>query len=282
MGGGSSSSKSRPGYIYMPEEITAPAEFQMGWLGSLMGMPTGQQFVPREGSRFGGGKGGSRREYPGGRRGKGGGGGGGLYGSWEPTYTDPSDTWFNPFDIPGLTEGQQRFVDMADQYKFDDYGAGTELARTLGGEYLYGDELGLGSRMSDLSGPIFREWNQGILPGLRDEATRAGAIASSAYPDAVGRASADMGQRIAEVYAQEWGGERDRMLAAAGLAPEMDAAKIQAMQDLFGISGAPRQLEEEEMAAKWKVAEMLQSLLSSALSGPAGGSSKGWNFSLLP
>lgn len=285
MGGGSSSSETRPGYIYMPEEMTAGPENQMAWLGSLMGMPTGQQWVsaPHEG----GGKGGSSEFEPRGRGGRRGsissglgGGKGGSRGSWEPTYTNPEDTWFNPFDVPGLTEGQQASYDWARNYTPTDYGAGDELARTLSGGYLYGSN-GLESRMKDLTGPLMREWNTSIVPSLQDEATRAGGLASSTYPGLVGKASADLGQRMSEVYAQEWGNERDRMLAALGMAPETGMMDINQMNSLQDILGLPRGVEEEGYTAKWKVAEMMQQLLSAALSGPSGGSSSGWDFSIF-
>jgi hypothetical protein len=134
-----------------------------------------------------------------------------------PTYTGPRVAPLTSGQISGINQTYDYFG-APQPYQLN---AENQVAGTAAGNYMYGPEAQ--QAVASLSDPIFRRFEQETLPAIRDRSQLSGqGLLGSRRVVADTNAISDLGHQLAlSAYAPVFNQERDRMLKAAGMTPEM-------------------------------------------------------------
>ena len=119
------------------------------------------------------------------------------------------------------------------------------IVRTLGGDYLNGP--GAAAAVNSLTRPMFANFNQNVMPGLRDQSQFAGqGIQSTRRGVAENNATQKLGQDIAEgAVAPVYNAERDRMMAAGLAVPQVYSGEGVRTSGLYGAGAQSRDIQQE-------------------------------------
>lgn len=189
----------------------------------------------------------------------------------------------------GLTPMEQRLQrELFANPIGEDFGAGDQLAKTLGGEFL-GSNPYLDESVAGATGRLTEDFESTVLPGLENAALSAGSVYSSRYPESVNDAGRILSDEIGDVSSRMYSGayesERDRQIGAAGLAPgvsDIPYNQALAAQPLAGLERT--QVLNPNLQGKYgeflrgedqifQIAQAISNLLASSLGGTASESS---------
>lgn len=151
--------------------------------------------------------------------------------------------------------------------------AENQVASTARGDYLGGPAAQ--GAVASLAAPIFSQFNQEVLPGIRDRAQFSGqGITSSRRAVAESNAIRDLGNSLGtSVVAPIFTSERGRQIDAAGMAPQLVATEAARIGQLRGGGEYERGLGQQELdVIRGAFEEPLfrQSEAANALGGMAG------------
>lgn len=157
----------------------------------------------------------------------------------------------SPLQLQGLNQAQQLFGQPSPV----DVAAANQEFRTLQGGFLQGPEMQ--SAVSSAAQPLFQQFGQQVLPGIRDRAQFAGQGIDSTRRDvATGEAITNLGQALGtSVIAPLFQSERENQLAAVRAAPTITDAEIRRIAGLETTGQQQRQFAQEPLTLAQQVFE---------------------------
>lgn len=131
--------------------------------------------------------------------------------------------------------------------------AQTNTQRTLAGEFL-GSNPFLDATADAANRSTIRQFRDATMPGLQGSFARAGRYGSNAQTNAVQGAQEALATGLADsnarLFGQEYSNERQRMLAAAQLAPSLTQTDFRNLSVLEGVGGTLDDQAQMELNAR--------------------------------
>lgn len=151
----------------------------------------------------------------------------------------------------------------------------------VGGMNAIGDILtgqSLGNAIQSAFNPLIDNFNENVLGGIRDDAVRAGAVGSTALPEATAQAGQDFSRQLGDVASNLVFQNEQNRLGALSQIPALINSPLESLQAVFGLGEQQRQLQEQQLnldrenqqqgiQEQQTFAQLLSQLVASILSG---------------